>query len=203
MRKQIRRVGICAIAAVLIWTVGLIRDRHALDRELIRLHVVGATDADKDQDLKLMVKDAVVKSLQEEMNNLTDVDGAKEYLQEILPKIEALANRVLVEAGCSDVAQVSLGLEEFSARVYDTFTLPAGVYETLRITIGNGDGKNWWCVAFPSLCLPATTEGFDEAASCAGFSDGLTGALDGSDQYEIRFYFLDLLGKLGNLLHRG
>ena len=203
MRKQIKRIGICAIAAVLIWTGGLIRDRQALNRELIRLHVVGATDTDRDQEIKLQVKDAVVKSLQEQMENLTDVNGAKDYLRENLPKIEALANCVLNEAGCADVAQVSLGLEEFSARIYDTFTLPAGVYQTLRITIGNGKGKNWWCVAFPSLCLPATTEGFDEAASCAGFSDALTGALDGSEHYEIRFYFLDLLGKLGNLLHRG
>lgn len=203
MRKLIRRIGICAIAAVIVWTGGLIRDRQILRRELIRLHVVGASDAEKDQDLKLQVKDAVVKSLQAEMEHLADAEAAKAYLQENLPKIQALANRVLEEAGCSDVVQVSLGLEEFPARIYDTFVLPAGVYEALRITIGEGLGRNWWCVAFPALCMPATTEGFEEAASCAGFSETLTETLDGAEGYEIRFYLLDLLGRLGNLLHRG
>ena len=76
------------------------------------------------------------------------------------------------------------------------------MYDALRITIGEGKGQNWWCVTFPSLCLPATSEGFEAVASCAGFSDELIDTLEGKNGYEIRFYFLDLLGRIENLLGR-
>ncbi len=202
MRKCLRQIGICLLIAVLVWTGSLIADRNMLRRELIRLHVVAASDSDEDQALKLRVRDAVTESLQKELTNLTDIEQAKAYLQQNLPKIETLANRVLKEAGCSDTATVQLCVEEFSKRVYDTFTLPSGLYESLRIIIGEGKGKNWWCVVFPELCLPATTEGFGDAAACAGFPDALTAALEGENGYEIRFFLLDVLGKLENLLHR-
>ena len=196
-----KRIGICLLLVCLVWAGALIADRKTLREELIRLHVVAASDSEEDQAIKLRVRDAVVESLQSEMQNLTDAEAAKAYLQENLPKIEAVANRVLEEAGCGDVATVSLAVEEFATRVYDTFTLPAGLYDALRITIGAGEGHNWWCVVFPSLCLPATSEGFEEVADCAGFSDSLTGALEG--EYEVRFFLLDALGRIENILHAG
>jgi len=202
MKKGMKRIAFCLLLAVLVWGGTLIRDRQALRQELVRLHVVAASDSPEDQAIKLRLKDAVVESLRDEMAKLRDAQEAKAYLQEHLPKIEALANQILREAGCEDAAAVSLALEEFSTRVYDTFTLPAGVYDALRITIGEGDGQNWWCVVFPGLCLPATSEGFEEAASCAGFSDSLTGALEGKRGYEIRFWVLDALGQVENFLHR-
>ena len=197
-----KRIGICFLIAAGVWMMMLVCDRQLLREELIRLHVVAASDSEMDQALKLKVRDAVVESLKAEMNNLTDPEQAKEYLQQNLPKIEALANRVLREAGCSDVATVRLCLEEFSRRVYDTFTLPAGIYQALRITIGEGEGKNWWCVVFPSLCIPATTDGFEDVAAAAGFPESLTAALEGKEGYEIRFFLLDVLGQLENVLHR-
>ena len=203
MRKALKCMGICFLLAAFVWCGALVADRQNLRKELIRLHVVAASDSAEDQAIKLRVRDAVTESLTDEMANLTDVNQAKAYLQENLPKIEAIANRVLEEAGCSDVATVSLDVEEFSTRVYDTFTLPAGVYDALRIVIGEGEGQNWWCVVFPALCLPATADGFEETASCAGFSDALTETLTAEDGYEVRFFLLDALGELENLLHRG
>ncbi len=202
MKKCLKRVGICFLLAAAVWSFMLIRDRNLLREELIRLHVVAASDSEEDQALKLRVRDAVVESLHREMQNLTDAEQAKAYLQRNLPKIEAVANRALREAGCDDTVTVQLCVEEFSRRVYDTFTLPAGLYEALRIVIGDGAGKNWWCVVFPSLCLPATSEGFEDTAACAGFPDALTAALEGKDGYEIRFFLMELLGRMENLLHR-
>ena len=203
MYKLLKRIGICFLAVVLVWCGTLIADRQRLREELIRLHVVAASDSEEDQALKLRVRDAVVESLQLEMDNVTDIEQAKAYLQENLPKIERVANQVLAEAGCTDTVQVSLMLEEFETRVYDTFSLPAGIYESLRIIIGEGDGKNWWCVVFPSLCIPATSEGFEDTAAGAGFPDALTGALEGEKGYEVRFFLLDAMGSLENLLHKG
>ena len=181
----------------------LIHDRQTLRRELVRLHVVAASDSPEDQAVKLQVKDAVVNSLKEDLEKLRDSREATAYLQENLPKIEALANRVLRDAGATDAASVRIGMEEFPVRDYDTFSLPAGIYQALRITIGTGEGQNWWCVAFPGLCLPATSLGFEDAASCAGFSDGLTATLEQKTGYEIRFWLLDAVGRLENFLHQG
>lgn len=203
MRRIIKRFGICLLIVSVIWTVSIIADRRTLNRELIRLHVVAASDSQEDQNIKLRVRDAVVASLQESMQDVADTQQARAYLQEHLPKIEELANRVLQESGCSDRAVVSLQLEEFATRYYDTFTLPAGIYEALRITIGPGAGQNWWCVVFPTLCVGATVQEFEETAQCAGLSEQLTGALTGEAAYEVRFFLLDALGKMENFLHKG
>ena len=200
MKKLLKRVFACFLLVCLVYTIALVGDRQKLRSELIRLHVVAASDSEEDQAIKLQVRDAVLESLQDGIENATDIEAAKAYIGSQLPKLESVANRVLAAAGCGDVATVSLQVEEFAARVYDTFALPAGLYDSLRITIGEGEGRNWWCVTFPTLCIPATTEGFEAVAAGAGFSDELTGSLTG--EYEVRFYLLDLLGQLENFLHR-
>ena len=200
MKKLLKRVFVCFLLVCLVYVGALVADRQKLQNELVRLHVVAASDSEEDQAIKLQVRDAVLESLQAGLENATDIEAAKQYIASQLPKLESVANEVLVAAGCGDVATVSLQVEEFAARVYDTFSLPAGLYDSLRITIGEGEGRNWWCVTFPTLCIPATTEGFEAVAAGAGFSDELTGSLTG--EYEVRFYILDLLGQLENFLHR-
>ena len=200
MKKLLKRVVLCFLLVCLVYVGALVADRQKLQNELVRLHVVAASDSEEDQAIKLQVRDAVLESLQAGLENATDIEAAKSYIQAQLPKLESVANEVLAAAGCGDVATVSLQVEEFAARVYDTFSLPAGLYDSLRITIGEGEGRNWWCVTFPTLCIPATTEGFEAVAAGAGFSEELTGSLTG--EYEVRFYLLDLLGQLENFLHR-
>lgn len=198
-----KRVGICLILAALVWCGTLLSDRQKLNEDLIRLHVVANSDSQADQEIKLRVRDAVVSSLQSDLAKAADVEEAKAYLRENLAKIQQIANDVLEKAGFDGEAVVTLCREAFDTRYYDTFTLPAGIYESLRITIGEGSGHNWWCVVFPTLCLPATTEGFADTAAGAGFSDSLTGALTGETEYQVRFFLLDALGKLEAQFFRG
>ena len=193
MGKKGTCLGICFLLAASVWTWGLIRDRQYLNQELIRLHVVANSDSEEDQNIKLRVRDAIVASLSEGMADIADVQAAKAYLRENLPKIEAIANRTLEAAGVDSRAAVTLCKETFDIRHYDTFTLPAGVYESLRVVIGEGQGKNWWCVAFPSLCMGATSEEFEEAAQTAGMDDTLSETLTGG--LRLRFYLLDALGR--------
>ena len=197
-----KRIFLCLCLAAAIWCGTLLADRQLLNDELIRFHVVADSDDPEDQQVKLLVRDAVVESLSEDLSRLADVEQAKAYLQENLPKIQQIANQTLAAAGVEEEAVVSLCREAFQTRVYDTFTLPAGVYESLRIVIGEGEGHNWWCVVFPTLCLPATSEGFAETAQTAGFPDSLCGALTGEEEYTLRFYALDALGELENLFFR-
>ncbi len=198
MKRLVKRVSICFLIAACFWCGTLIADRTALREELVRLHVVANSDSEGDQAVKLQVKDAVVEYLQEAMADIADVETAKEYLRENLPKIERVANDCLVSLGVEPEAVVTFCKEEFGKRVYDTFTLPSGVYDSLRITIGEGEGKNWWCVVFPSLCFSATSEELETVAAGAGFSDSLTGAITGEEKYEVRFFLLDKLGELEN-----
>lgn len=193
MKKALKRIALCACFAACFWIWGLMGDRQTLNEELLRLHVVANSDNSQDQAIKLRVRDAVIESISEDLAKIGDIETAKAYIRENLPKIQQAANAILVALGCEPTAQVTLQQEVFDTRVYDTFTLPAGVYESLRVTIGEGAGKNWWCVVFPTLCVPATSDGFEDVAAGAGFPDSLTKSLEG--EYEIRFYLLDLLGR--------
>ena len=171
----------------------LLTDSRTLHDQLLRLHVVGASDSKADQDVKLLVRDAVLQSLEEGLQDLTDVDAAVDYVARMLPNVEEAAERVLAAAGFDDQVSVSLTEEAFPTREYDTFSLPAGVYKALRVVIGEGEGKNWWCVVFPQLCMGGD---FVQTASVAGMSDELTDTLEG--EYEVRFWLLEKLGQLKN-----
>ena len=195
MRKMFRRIVLCTCISACVWGWTILADREKLNEELIRLHVVAASDSEEDQSVKLKVRDAVVESLRDAMADVKDIGEARTYIQENLPKIQQTANDCLHALGYEGSAVASFREEIFDTRHYDTFSLPAGVYEALRITIGEGQGQNWWCVVFPTLCIPATSEGFEDIAAGAGFPDTLTAALEGKDGYEIRFFLLDWLGK--------
>jgi stage II sporulation protein R len=198
MKKQLRRISLVAavVACVFVW--GIATDSRELREGLLRLHVVGASDSAEDQEVKLLVRDAVLASLEEGLGDLTDPAAAYDYVARMLPKVKAAADRCLWEAGFSDTVQVSLTEEVFPTRDYDTFSLPAGVYQALRVVIGEGEGKNWWCVVFPQLCMAG--EDFVETASVAGLSPELTGTLEG--EYEIRFWLLEKWGEMKNRIFR-
>ena len=198
MMKWIKRLLILVLAAsVVTGGAGLLRDQETLEEGLLRLHVVANSDAPEDQAVKLRVKDAVVSMLEETMEAMPTVEEARAYLETHLPQIEETANRVLKELGSGLEAVVTFSRERFPTREYDTFRLPAGVYQALRITIGAGEGHNWWCVLFPSLCVPASTQGFTAAAEASGMSQTLAGTLAGDTTgYEIRFRLLDWLGEV-------
>ena len=194
MKKQLRRIALVAAVVMGVFAWGIATDSRELREGLLRLHVVGASDSVEDQEVKLLVRDAVLASLEDGLADLTDPEAAYDYVARMLPKVKAAADRCLEEAGFSDTAQVSLTEETFPTRDYDTFSLPAGVYKALRVVIGEGEGKNWWCVVFPQLCMAG--EDFVETASVAGLSPELTGTLEG--EYEIRFWLLEKWGEVKN-----
>ena len=194
MKRHMKRIGWVALTVACIWLWGIVTDSGDLRENLLRLHVVGASNSQEDQAVKLQVRDAVLGSLEEGLRDMTDPQEAWDYVSRMLPKMEAAANRALAAAGFSETVQVSLTEEAFPTREYDTFSLPAGVYKALRVVIGEGEGKNWWCVVFPQLC---GAEGeFVETASTAGLDPELARSLEG--EYELRFWVLEKLGELKN-----
>ena len=179
------------------WLGTVYSDRQALNNNLIRLHIVANSDSESDQSLKLQIRDAVTQLLQQTMQQMPSAEEAKAYLSAHLSELEEYVNQLIRELGYSDTAKITLGKEAFDTRRYDTFTLPAGQYTALRITIGEGEGKNWWCVVFPTLCLPATSEDFADTAVGAGFSGDLTESLQ-TDSFHVRFFLLDCIGRIEN-----
>ena len=182
---------------------GVLVDRQNLSHEVIRMHIVAASDREEDQQVKLQIRDAVVACLEEGLASLETVTDAKVFLSENLERIEAVSNEVLEKAGFSDRVKVEFCTEAFEKRVYDTFALPAGVYEALRITVGDGEGKNWWCVVFPGLCMPKTGHEFADVAVSAGFSESLTDTLSNNGSGQVRFFLLDCLGRIQNFFFKG
>jgi stage II sporulation protein R len=195
MRKLLIIVCILMIVYLVVWCGSVLSDRSALNENLIRLHVVANSDSEEDQALKLKVRDAVVQKLQDTMESFPTIEEARAYLQTHLPELQEFVNQVIRELGFTDTAEVTLDHEAFDTREYDTFTLPAGYYEALRITIGQGQGRNWWCVVFPSLCV-GTSNDFADTAVGAGFSNTLTETLQ--EEPTIRFFLLDWLGRVEN-----
>lgn len=185
-------------AAVLTLTLSaaalLQRDQQRLAEKLIRLHVVARSDSAHDQAVKLAVRDAVLA----EAERLTAGTAApRAALAAGLDEIAHAAEQTLTALGEDAQVQVRLGKERFSTRVYDTFSLPAGVYESLRVTIGEGNGHNWWCVVFPSLCMTASMDELELAAEAAGFSDQELRLITGEGGgYVVRFKLLELLQQL-------
>ncbi len=202
MKKIWKIVLICTLLGVIIWTGSVLRDRQTLSRDIIRLHVVANSDSAEDQALKLQVKDAIVGQLQGTMQEFTSVEEAKRYLEGQTAYVTNLANDVLQQSGSCDRVCVTLTQECFPQREYETFSLPAGVYESLRVSIGNAQGRNWWCVVFPTLCAGTTSQEFADTAAGSGFNQSLTGALEQDSHYEIRFFLLDCLGKIQNFFYR-
>jgi len=198
LKKQVKRIFFLAVLVCSVWLGGLLADLYTLQQDILRLHVVANSDSDADQDVKLQVRDAILGSLEQGLAQARDVEEAKMYIRSVLPELEQIANETLSKAGFTESAVVSLEQEAFPVRDYDTFRLPSGVYQSLRVRIGDAEGKNWWCVVFPELCMSATTNEFAEVAAMEGIPDRLSGSLTG--EYEIRFWILDQLGRLGNFL---
>lgn len=199
MKKVLKTLILAQLVCLLIFAGMLIADKVTLGNDLIRLHVVAASDSESDQALKLQVRDAVVARAQQILAGVDDPQCAYRILTDHLSDFADAGNSVLKAAGSTDQAQVTLQQEAFPVRHYDTFSLPSGVYRSLRVKIGQAEGENWWCVVFPSLCMNATSAPVTELAVSAGFSDSLTHTLTGEDRYEISFFLLDCFGKLENL----
>ncbi len=127
--------------------------QEQLADKLLRFHVLADNDSETAQEVKLEVRDAVCTYLAPLMDTVTDKNSAIDCLLPLLDEIRQLANEVLAANGATYHAEVTLGSRYFPIRQYGSFCIPAGTYDTLCIVLGKGEGKNWWCLAFPRFCF--------------------------------------------------
>lgn len=189
--------GLAFAMVTALWIAG---QQKSLAEQMVRLHVVAVSDSEEDQAVKLLVRDAVLDSASPWLEGATTQEEAMAVLAEHLPELA----RIGAEAAGGQVA-VTASLEEdawFPTKEYDDFALPAGRYAALRITLGEGEGHNWWCVVFPPLCLGSVSESVAEKAG--NFSEDQVQLVTGeSEGYVVKFKAMELLGELEQWLERG
>ena len=118
--------------------------------KLIRFHVIANSDSDKDQKLKLKVRDEVISYLQPKLENSNSIEESEKIIKNEYKTLENISKKVISKNGYNYTVKVGLEYSNFPARQYSSVVLPAGKYKALRIIIGEGKGKNWW---FPPLCF--------------------------------------------------
>lgn len=147
-----------------------LRTQDELADKVVRLHVLANSDSEEDQALKLRVRDAVLEQATAILEQSADRREAESRLRGQLLELERIAAKEIAAEGYDYPVTVNLENTDFPTKEYDGFTLPAGEYLALRVIIGEGKGRNWWCVVFPPLCTAASAD-VPASALAAGFSE--------------------------------
>ncbi len=137
---------VTAIAGITAYHEGHLTNEHP---GMIRLHVVANSDTPEDQMLKKKVRNEIIQALEGQKS----IDDARTYIDDHLEEMEKTAETIIFQSGADYRAKAERKVTFIPEKSYEDLTLPAGNYEALKITLGEGKGQNWWCVIFPQLCL--------------------------------------------------
>lgn len=159
-------------------------------QNVLRMHVLANSDSEEDQELKLKVRDRLLKETEELFASSETKEDAENAAKEQIEYLEAAARDEILKNGYSYDVRIEIGKAWFDTRHYGEITLPAGNYEAVNVYIGKAEGKNWWCVMFPQLCLPAASG--DELSEV--LTEEQTNITQGN--YEVEFYLVELFQKL-------
>ena len=124
-----------------------------LKESIIRFHIRANSDREEDQALKLKIRDEILKAMKEKFQGIKDIGESRRIIKDNMEEMKYITERVIKEEGKDYEVNISLGEDTFPTRKYGNLVLPAGSYETLLISLGEGRGQNWWCVMFPPLCF--------------------------------------------------
>ena len=195
MKRTVFYIVALLIATVIVAALP-ISGEEKIYEDVIRLHVLAASDSEEDQALKLAVRDEILAVYAEELACASDVEAAEREIGVLCHEIEKTAQGVVKAAGYAYPVTVEYGEEDYPTREYGTYTFPAGSYRSLRVVIGDGVGANWWCVLYPPLCLDMAIDRTPaDDALAVGLSPEehriITGGSDGG--YRVKFKALELL----------
>ncbi len=143
------------LIAFLVSVVPFVDSCRELSDDVLRVHILANSDSAADQSLKLAVRDRILEHCSVYFDQCEDKNEALAVTREHLDEIEAVAQSEIHAHGFDYPVKAEVGQAYFDTRYYEEFTMPAGWYDSLRLTIGGGGGKNWWCVMYPALCVGA------------------------------------------------
>lgn len=166
----------------------------AIYEDTLRLHILANSDNADDQDLKYGIRDKLLAKYGKQLGSSNNPEDAKYNINALIPEIERDVDRWIEDAGYDYKSEVTLGVEWYDTREYDGFTLPKGYYTSLQIMLGEADGKNWWCVMYPPLCLDIATEDAPQDDAVLGYTKEEYSLITDKG-YNVKFKLLELFSE--------
>lgn len=186
-KKTLELSVICGLIFTLLLSMtGFDAGCAEIRQKVFRLHILANSDSREDQELKLKVRDEILKLSDGIFSAAVDKNEAMSAAREHLDDFLSAAKGVLLKNGCDYSVSGEITPCYFNTRVYENFTLPAGYYDALRIVIGKGAGHNWWCVLFPKVCIGASAD-FHET-----LSESSENIVSRPQEYKVRFKIVEI-----------
>lgn len=186
-------VGICVIGYVLNLKSGI-------EDNVLRLHIVGASDSEYDQNIKLCVRDRILSEFSDDFSQCTSYAQSETLFYSKKAEIENAANDELLKHGCNYGATANLDKCRFPTKDYNGVRLPSGRYTAVNIRLGNAEGHNWWCVMYPPLCITENTlslsdESREKLKSALTDDEYALICQSARNDVKIKFKIAEILGK--------
>ena len=199
MRKQLSKRNTAELAVLmgLIFTAVMSFARfdaacEDLRQNVLRLHIIANSNSEADQAVKLLVRDRILEETADIFSGAAGLNEAEKRAAENLCNIAECAEETLKANGFGYGAAAEIGNSYFETREYESFTLPAGNYRSLIIRLGKAEGKNWWCVVFPALCMPG-------ASDLSNLPDDTDTLVREPESYEVKFKVAEIFSRLREL----
>jgi len=167
---------------------------NSIRNKVFRLHILANSDSPCDQELKLKVRDRLIVFADELFASSDCLETVETRAKQNTEKFKEKAEDELKKYGCNLPVSVSVTPCYFNTRTYENVTLPAGVYQALQVKIGQHKGKNWWCVMYPSLCLPSSTSKIEDT-----LDDSETRVVENKNKYIVKFKIVELIESVKTL----
>ena len=207
--SKVKMVSILAFLFFIYTTICAISYANYISTDIadsvFRLHVIANSDSDVDQNLKYVVRDKLLKYMDELCVNCSTKEEAISIAQQNIENFKQIASDTIKNEGFDYSVNVRIGNFEFPTKHYGDISLPAGYYDALRVEIGEAKGQNWWCVMFPPLCFTDVTSGVVPEESKEDLEETLTDeefsivSDNSSFDFKIKFKILELLDNTGLL----
>lgn len=193
-------MAMCLTLAVTSYTGAV---QSELENNLIRLHIIADSDNEADQRVKLMVRDAVIKEMEDDIA-VSDINESREAVVQNLGKIEETADRVLSENGFTYRSRAEYGKFKFPRKSYSAVTLPAGEYYGVRVVLGGGGGHNWWCVMYPPMCFTEDSRGKMSRENDEKLKESLDAAtydiITGKENVQVKLKIVELASAVRDMI---
>ncbi len=169
---------------------------ESVKEDVVRLHILANSDSEIDQEIKLKVRDTLLKTNASVLSDSVTTENAKEHFESSREILLKTAKDTLKENGFDYDVKITLQEEYFNTRDYGNLTFPAGQYTALKVILGKGEGKNWWCVMFPPLCVPAA-DGLETNENTADYlTQSGEKIVNGGEKYVVKFKLLEIYEEL-------
>ncbi|MBR2319775.1 MAG: stage II sporulation protein R [Clostridia bacterium] len=198
-KRWIKAVSGALVICLMLSVCQLHGTCESVRENVVRLHILANSDSAEDQALKLKVRDAILEASADWQEIAATPEEALALAEKRLPELQAVAEQTVAAEGYDYPVKAQVCRMYFTTRQYDTVTLPAGQYDAVRVSIGEAEGQNWWCVMYPPLCVGAAT---DRKKATSLWSDNQKKLVQGGDRYVVKFKVVEWAQKIFSRFRR-